>query len=298
MRIDIITAIVQGDHLQTNCHLPVPWWSFTKTALAAAALALVARSRLRLDEAPPGQPFTLRQLLQHRAGLPDYGSLPDYHRAVDAGDTPWPVADMLARAGAETLIGSPGQDFAYSNIGYLLVRQLIEQAHGTKLAVAMAELVLAPLGLTNVNLAEAPQDLDQTAWGNEPRYNPAWVYHGLLVGPASMAVLLLHRLLAGHLLPAPLLREMCTPQPVLTSEPQRPWCSVGYGLGLALCEADGGLFAGHTGGGPGSVSAIYQRIEGPAASRRTAAAFAQLDTPGKVEREAVRLTVGQGSRAF
>jgi hypothetical protein len=50
----------------------VPWWSFTKTVIAAAVLTLVRDGRLSLDDPVDGQPFTLRQLLQHRAGLPDY----------------------------------------------------------------------------------------------------------------------------------------------------------------------------------------------------------------------------------
>ena len=49
----------------------VPWWSFTKTALAAAALQLVARGQLGLDDRIDGRPYTLRQLLQHRAGVPN-----------------------------------------------------------------------------------------------------------------------------------------------------------------------------------------------------------------------------------
>jgi CubicO group peptidase (beta-lactamase class C family) len=60
----------------------VPWWSFTKTAIAATALSLVARGKITLDEPLTAKPYTLRQLLQHRAGLCDYGALPDYHAAV------------------------------------------------------------------------------------------------------------------------------------------------------------------------------------------------------------------------
>jgi CubicO group peptidase (beta-lactamase class C family) len=40
----------------------VPWWSFTKTALAAAALQLVAPGRLGLDDRIDGRAYTLRQL--------------------------------------------------------------------------------------------------------------------------------------------------------------------------------------------------------------------------------------------
>ena len=59
-----------------------PYWSFTKTVIAICALMLAERGVVDLDEALPRQSFTLRQLLNHTAGLPDYGTLPAYHQAV------------------------------------------------------------------------------------------------------------------------------------------------------------------------------------------------------------------------
>src|ERR1700724_2282941 len=78
-------------------HVRVPWWSFTKTALATAALQLVARGELTLDDRIDGRPYTLRQLLQHRAGVPNYGNLASYQEAVWHGEKPWGVAQMLDR---------------------------------------------------------------------------------------------------------------------------------------------------------------------------------------------------------
>ena len=47
----------------------VPWWSFTKTVIAAAVLTLDGW-QVSLDDPVDGQPFTLRQLLRHPAGTP------------------------------------------------------------------------------------------------------------------------------------------------------------------------------------------------------------------------------------
>jgi CubicO group peptidase (beta-lactamase class C family) len=61
--LQIITAVAQDDSVRTDAETPVPWWSYAKTVLASAALALVAEGRLHLDEPVRGRRFTLRQLL-------------------------------------------------------------------------------------------------------------------------------------------------------------------------------------------------------------------------------------------
>ena len=123
-----LTAIVRGGELGHHDQLspPAPWWSLTKAALAAGALVLVAGGRLELDASLAGRPFTLRQLLQHTAGLPDYGGLPAYHEAVARRAEPWSADELLRRVSSDTLLFSPGQGWAYSNVGYFFVRRLIE----------------------------------------------------------------------------------------------------------------------------------------------------------------------------
>ena len=77
---------------------PVPWWSFSKTVLSIAALRLVENGALTLDDPLSGEAFSLRQLLRHEAGLPDYGSLASYHEDVAARRTPWPIDRLLQAA--------------------------------------------------------------------------------------------------------------------------------------------------------------------------------------------------------
>src|SRR5688572_18368206 len=131
----------------------VPWWSFTKTVIAAAALVLVAQGRLKLDERLPGRAFTLRQLLQHTAGVANYGELAAYHEAVARGDEPWPIPTLLARADADRLRYAPARSWGYSNIGYLFARQCVEEAAGEEFGAAVARLVLKPLGIEGARLA-------------------------------------------------------------------------------------------------------------------------------------------------
>jgi CubicO group peptidase (beta-lactamase class C family) len=164
----------------------VPWWSFSKTVIAAAALALVRDGRLVLDEPLPDRPYTLRQLLQHRAGLAEYGRLPAYHEAVGRNEDAWPADEMLARTAADRLVYEPGKGWGYSNIGYYFIRRLIEQTTGHAFGDAFDDLVLKPLGIVGVRFAA-----DRAHYS--PEFDPRWVYHGLLVGPIAQAALLLQR---------------------------------------------------------------------------------------------------------
>jgi CubicO group peptidase (beta-lactamase class C family) len=274
-----------------NADAIVPWWSFTKTVIAAAALVLVQEKRLMLDEPLPGHRYSLRQLLAHRAGLTDYGALAAYHAAVAASDEPWPAAVLVERTQAERLRYDPGQGWGYSNIGYLRVRELIEQTCDEELGAALARLVLRPLGIGEARLARVPADLNGVVLG-VPSYHPGWVYHGLLVGPLREAALLLDRLLTGALLRPDLLDEMRDAHPLdVPGQEGRPWRAPGYGLGLMCGVAANGMrVLGHTGGGPGSVIAVYRLPD--AAPPYTAAAFAFGEDPAPVEEKT--LNYGSG----
>lgn len=264
--------------------LTVPWWSFSKTVIAATALRLVDQGRLSLDE--PHDGATLRQLLRHEAGLRDYGTVEAYRQAVAADEPPWPRRELLDRARADDLLFPPGEGWAYSNIGYLKARERIEAAAGD-LKTAASELVLDATGVIGAWFAEEPNDLSGVEMGDAQTYDPGWVYHGLFVGPLIGAAHLLDALLGeGSPLSPESRAEMLRPQ-ALPQFVRPPWSDAAYGLGLMLPAApDGWTAAGHTGGGPGSSIAVYRRMEGVS---RTAAVFETSDGEGPVETLACRL---------
>ncbi|WP_090423641.1 serine hydrolase domain-containing protein [Phytopseudomonas flavescens] len=269
----------------------VPWWSFTKTVLAATALTLVRDGLVSLDEAVLGGPFTLRQLLKHESGLADYSELADYHAAVARGDQPWPASEMLERLDATRLRYPPGGGWGYSNVGYLYVTRLIQERSGTALENAIRQRVLQPLGVPQVRLAKTPAELRDVEMGGAASYHPGWVYHGLLVGSVSAAALLLERLLGGDLLPAELLAQMQARRVLGGPIAGRPWTVAGYALGLMQGDIEGGIvLGGHTGGGPGSVIAVYRcATENATAS---AAVFQAGARDGDVEAEVVARLLG------
>jgi D-alanyl-D-alanine carboxypeptidase len=292
--VEVVTATVVDGMLAAGdvADAPVPWWSFTKTVLAAAALVLVDAGRLTLDTPLAGRRYTLRQLLQHRAGVPDYGSLDAYHDAVARGRSPWPVGKLLARVYSHAPGFEPGTSWMYSNVGYLFVRQLIEHATGEEIGEALSHLVLTPLGIAHAGFVQTPGELVGTRWGNAGTYHPGWVYHGLMVGSPAAAALLLDRLLRGDLLSWASLRAMRESFRLGAPVPGRPWQAPGYGLGLMIETTAPRSFMGHTGQGPSSTGAVYHF---PArASSVTAAAFAPVHDQGLVEQRVVEIARGIG----
>jgi len=266
---------------------PVPWWSVTKTALAAGALVLVARGRLSLDGRLPDRAYSLRQLLQHTSGLGSYTARPEYLAAIEQHEPPWSDAEVLGRVRLEPFLFAPGQGWSYSNTGYFLVRRVIEKAAETDIDTALRTLVLEPLGLKRTRIARSVADMDTCAWGNAMRYHPGWVFHGMLMGPPAEAALFMHRLLRGDLLPPHLHAAMLERRAIDVPLEGRPWLSAGYGLGLMMSTAaTGGPALGHGGQGHDSVAAVWHfpELDPP----RTVAAFAPTEDPAVVERAALK----------
>ncbi|MGZ9706524.1 serine hydrolase domain-containing protein [Pseudomonas sp. GNP013] len=278
------SLLSNGQPLTPDRSEPVaPWWSFTKTVLAATALSLVRDGLIGLDDAIPDQPFTLRQLLRHEAGLADYGELATYHAAVKNNEPAWPADEMMRRLDGARLRYSPGTGWRYSNVGYLLIGRLIERLTDLTLEEAVVQRALSPSGLSNVRFAKTRADLQTTYSGSPAQYDPAWVYHGLLIGPVSQAALFLDRLFcADLLLSTSLLEEMQTARALGGPIRGRPWITPGYGLGVMQGTIDGGYsLCGHTGGGPGSVIAVYRLCAGEKSA--CCAAFEAGASEGAVE---------------
>jgi D-alanyl-D-alanine carboxypeptidase len=133
--------------------------SNTKTFVAVAALKLVEQGQLDLD-APISQSLpvhlqnllsdggydvdaiTARMLLQHTSGLADHAQLPVYFEQIMADPQRlWSREDQVSLAMSEgEAVGAPGERFAYSDTGYVLLGAIIENVHGAPMADAIREL--------------------------------------------------------------------------------------------------------------------------------------------------------------
>jgi D-alanyl-D-alanine carboxypeptidase len=263
----------------------VPWWSFSKTVIAAASLALVDQGKLCLDIPLKGQKFTLRQLLQHTSGLPDYGGLKAYHKAVEQRSEPWSFDVLVKQADANELLFEAGTNWQYSNIGYAYIRREIERVTNGDLNAALEELLFNPLGINDARLALDLNDMKRTKLTELGQYHPGWVYHGLVLGSLSAAVKFLASISCGKILTHETFQAMRSPIALNVSVEGRPWKNPGYGLGLMMDMTPSRCSWGHTGLGPGSCIGVYH-FHTPHSS--TVAVFGQTEDQGEVEYEVIR----------
>ncbi len=128
--------------------------SVSKTLTSAALLSLVDARRLSLDDPVqkllPTLPYpdiTVRHLLQHTSGLPEYiFGVGDYWKGRTAVMTNRDVLQWLVDT-KPTLAFTPGQSWDYSNTGYALLPSLIEAVTKEPYPVYLRRAVLEPAGM-------------------------------------------------------------------------------------------------------------------------------------------------------
>ena len=182
--MSVTTLVAVGDAVEITGDPDerYPVYSVTKTAVAAAVLLLVREGAIELD--------SVRRLLDHTSGVRDYGSLAEYHQAVRTRPgVAWDDDEFLASTAAAGPQFRPGEGWAYSNTGYLLLRRLLDE-HGGLAAF------LPRIGLTGARVAERLSDLDAAVPApstllldgvDDVRgvYDPRWVGHRTLVARAG-----------------------------------------------------------------------------------------------------------------
>jgi D-alanyl-D-alanine carboxypeptidase len=131
--------------------------STSKAISGGVALSLVAEGTLALDDTIgdwlPDQPIswhgiTLRELLNHTSGLPDFTGSQAFREAVAASPelAPGPRA-LLEYVAGEPLNFTPGTDYEYSNSDNIAVGLIVEAATGDDYPAALRRQVFKPLGM-------------------------------------------------------------------------------------------------------------------------------------------------------
>jgi D-alanyl-D-alanine carboxypeptidase len=133
--------------------------SITKSFTAHAVLQLVAEGRLSLDDTVatllpdyhgPARDVTLRQLLLHTSGIPNYvNDIPSFQPRLrrDALTR----ADIVGAFAALPLQFRPGTEWSYSNSGYYLLGLVVEKVTGRDYYDYLFNTLLSPLGVSGIN---------------------------------------------------------------------------------------------------------------------------------------------------
>jgi len=160
---------------------------------ATAVLQLADRGKLDLDgpvanlvpEFPKrdgGSRATSRHLLSHSAGLAN--PIPvGWVRAADA-----PAEDLDAFTARllkkhSRLRGEPGKRASYSNLGYLVLGEVIQAASGVSYVEYVRARILEPLGMTATDFVYRPDMTPRAATGYHPRFNASTPLLRLITPP-------------------------------------------------------------------------------------------------------------------
>jgi D-alanyl-D-alanine carboxypeptidase len=268
-------ARIENDNrmLPTHRHFAA---SVTKMYTATAVLLLAEDGLIDLEaristylpatiyeRVPNGAAATVRQLLGHTSGIPDFSGTLAYELDTLNDPMGWYSPErLLSYIEGESAFCAPGACYFYSNTNYLLLALLMNHMTGASHADVISERIIQPLGLS------------ATYYKNEPGYPkpPGLVnsYHdlvgdggimnvsditvhfngmfsgntGLIASSADYAAFI-EALLDGSLISQASLAEM----------QERIKCSC-YGLGLSFIETPYGPGIGHDGGDIGILTEV------------------------------------------
>ncbi len=134
--------------------------SITKQFTAACIMILIERNLLKLDDPiimylpdyprPNGDKITIRHLLTHTSGIPDYTNFPE---VILKRTQPLSTEYLIDLFKNWPLEFEPGSKFSYSNSGYLLLGEIIEKISGQSYEAFLEHEILKPLGMNDSGYA-------------------------------------------------------------------------------------------------------------------------------------------------
>ena len=250
--------------------------SNTKTFVAVVIMQLVQEGKITLDEPIetylPGlihgegidaSKITVRQLLQHTSGLPEYtDTVPGETDIFQIRDNYYSTRDLLDVALSKPAAFEPGSQFKYTNTNYIVLSLLAEKVTHRPLAEQITKRIIEPLGLTHTYL---PGPGEENIRGTHPhaytrnnqgqleditRQDPSAAGGaGAMISTPSELTKFLQATFNGTLLNQDSITEM---KKTVEASDLIGVPGSGYGLGIfSMPLSCGGEAWGHSGGIPG-----------------------------------------------
>ncbi|QBS41714.1 serine hydrolase [Nocardia sp. CS682] len=242
--------LVTGGAFPDNAQVRIA--SNTKTFVATVLLQLAAEQRVQLD-APveqylpgvvtgpggDGNLITVRDLLQHTSGIPDYLTQLSLASVTEL-QTPRSPAELIRLGLDQPAEFAPGSSTGYSNTGFLLAGELIQRLTGQPVGLEVTRRIILPLGLRDTYWPLFP--LEKVIRRPHPRgyqefdgvlvditdIDPGWgLSDGAMVSTGADLNRFFMALLSGELLPPAQLADMQR-----TVESGDPFRDDDFGLGL------------------------------------------------------------------
>ena len=144
--------------------------SISKQFVSAAAMLLVEEGKLDLDDPVhrylPDLPsewlgVTMRQLLNHTSGIPDYEEI----RSYDVYRFRLTPEEVIQIAHSRPMDFAPGSGWYYSNTGYFLASMIVERIEGRPLGQVLEARIFGPLGMTQTGMADPESIIRHRAAG-------------------------------------------------------------------------------------------------------------------------------------
>ena len=250
--------------------------SNTKTFVAVLVMKMVEEGKVKLDEpvetylpglikgqGVDGKKITVRQLLQHTSGLPEYidESAVDYFGTRNDYVSP---RDLLDTALARPAQFAPGAKFTYTNTNYIVLGLLAERVAKRPIAEQIETKIVKPLGLKHTYM---PGPGEKTLRGKHPRgyhtrdnkpgkleditdLNPsmAWTAGAMVSTPSEL------NKFAQSIHDGTLLRQSSIAE--MKKGVSVPEIGGEYGLGIYSQKLSCGVAWGHNGGIPGYATSV------------------------------------------
>ncbi|WP_194775320.1 serine hydrolase domain-containing protein [Pararhodonellum marinum] len=226
-----------------------------------------------LDVPYPG--ISIRQLLTHTNGLPDYQEVMDKHwdksRVADNGD----ILEYL-RKYQPPMLAQPGEKYEYSNTAYVFLASIVEKVTGRDFIELSREWIFQPLGMgnTDIRTLEEKAKVSNFAAGHLKNENGNYVnankFHssdytvwlGNRKGPGRVSSTAQDLLIWDQALYSGNLVNNETMELAFTPQPLNDGSLSNYGFGWDLEEDEHfGKIVSHTGDNPGYKTLIMRFID-------------------------------------